>query len=250
MKIARPLTLVVPYYRNPGMLVAQQALWASYPADLRQHFHVIVVDDGSPKYKAEGSFAPVDLASYRLYKILVDCRWNWLACRNLGMAEASTDWVLMTDIDHLLPVETLRRLIYGKLDERNVYRFSRVDAVPGIFDAPIDLASLPTYKPHPNTWLMTRAMFDQIGGYDERFSGFYGTDGEFRDRVSVNAAAIVLLPDPMIRVPREILPDASTTSYGRKEPQDRENVSRIRTARANLPEWRPLRGTFKWARVQ
>lgn len=234
----RDLTLVLPYYRNPEMLRAQQAHWRTLPDDLRDRLHVIVVDDGSPKYAAKGYLESSAIASLRLYRILVDVRWNWLACRNLGMAEAPTEWVLMTDIDHLLPADTLRRVTEGPLDPRVVYRFSRVDA-----------PHLTPYKPHPNTWLMTRAMFDRIGGYDERFSGYYGTDGEFRDRVAANAV-IVMLDEVMIRVPRDVVPDASTTTYGRKEPQDAVNVKRIREQRAITPRWKPLRGTFPWERIR
>lgn len=239
MKHVRDITLVLPYYRNPGMLLRQQELWRTYPDDLKARLHVIIVDDGSPKYRADKVFSPVQgIASQRLYRIGVDVRWNWLACRNLGWSEATTEWVLFTDIDHLMPVETLKRIVTGPLDDQQVYRFSRVDA-----------PNLTPYKPHPNTWMMTRDMFDRIGGYDERFSGWYGTDGEFRDRVQATAKAVVMLPDVMIRVPREVIPDASTTHYGRKEQRDRDNVSRIRNERMLIPNWRPLKLTFPWERL-
>jgi hypothetical protein len=54
--------------------------------------------------------------------------------------------------------------------------------------------------------------------------------------------------DPLIRYPREVIPDASTTTYGRKEPQDVENVQRIRRERERLEAWYPLRVTFPWTR--
>ncbi len=54
----------------------------------------------------------------------------------------------------------------------------------------VDAPNLTPYKPHPNTWLLTTDLFYRIGGYDERFSGFYGTDGEFRNRVQRTADEI------------------------------------------------------------
>jgi hypothetical protein len=35
-------------------------------------------------------------------------------------------------------------------------------------------------RPHPNSYLMRRADFWHMGGYDEDFRGWYGTDGNFR----------------------------------------------------------------------
>jgi hypothetical protein len=91
-------------------------------------------------------------------------------------------------------------------------------------------------------------MFDAIGGYDERFSGFYGTDADFRERVHATAREVVMLAAPLIRYPRTVIADASTVSYGRKEEQDRANVPRIRAERAADADPRPRRLTFPWTR--
>lgn len=235
---SRSITLVLPYYDNPTMLARQQAAWAAFPPELRRRLHVIVVDDASPRSPAAPRVIPTGLASFALYRTLKDVRWNWIFCRNLGMAKAPTDWVLLTDIDHLLPVETLARLLDGECRSDVAYRFARVDA-----------PDLRSYKPHPNTWFLHRALFDQVGGYDERFSGYYGTDGDFRRRMQETAAAVVLLPEVMIRVPREVVADASTTTYTRKEKWDKRNVNRIVAERAFVTNWRPLRLSFKYERV-
>ncbi len=245
----RALTLVLPYFCNAGMLAEQQRVWADYPDELRARLHAIVVDDCSPKgHRPSRKSLTIDgLGSMRLYRLTEKARWNWLACRNLGVAEASTEWVLLTDIDHVLPAETLRRLVAGDLDPRNVYRLSRVDA-PRPW--PYALSACAPYKLHPNTWLMTRAMYDAIGGYDERLSGCYGTDGEFRDRVHVQAKAVVILPEVLIRYPREIIADASTTIYTRKnDPVNDADLLQRREARAQVASWKPLRGSFAWEAV-
>jgi hypothetical protein len=198
--------------------------------------------EGAPSAGEERPAAvDLGLASFRLYRTLVDVRWNWLFCRNLGASEAATDWIFMTDIDHVMPKKTLARLLdVEKLDPKKAYRMSRVDA-----------PAMTPYKPHPNTWLMTRDLFDKIGGYDERFSGFYGTDGEFRRRVqdTVGSDGIVILRHTMVRYPREVIADASTTTYGRKEDQDRKNVRRIVMERADIPDWKTKRLTFPYERL-
>lgn len=231
----RDLTFICAFYLNQGMLREQQRVWAAYPEDLKPHIHVIVTDDGSPHSPARKVFAPTGLASQRLFRVAVDVRWNWLTCRNIGVHHATTDWVLLTDIDHVLPADTLRAILTMPLDAACVYRLSRVDA-----------PDRTPYKPHPNTWLLTREMFDRIGGYDERFSGFYGSDSEFRERVQRTAREVIMLPEVMIRYPREVISDASTTTYERKAKIDGKNVPRIRHERAEIPDWRPLRLTFPY----
>jgi hypothetical protein len=245
----RALTLVLPHFCNLGMLAEHQVVWGDYQSELRAHLHVIVVDDCSPKghQPVRKSLTLESLASLRLYRLTEKARWNWLACRNLGVSEATTEWVLLTDIDHVLPEDTLRRILVGDLDPRNVYRLSRVDAP---HPWPYTLAECPPYKMHPNTWLMTRKMYDAIGGYDERLSGCYGTDGEFRDRVHDKAMAVVALPDVLIRYPREIIADASTTIYTRKnDPVNDADLLRRREARSLITNWKPLRGSFPWEPV-
>lgn len=235
---ARSITLVLPYYDNPTIFEEQQRLWASYPPELRARLHVIVVDDCSPRWPALPHVTESGVASFALYRTTVDCRWNWIFCRNLGVENAPTPWVLLTDIDHLLPVETLRRLLDGDCDANVAYRFSRVDA-----------PALTPYKPHPNTWFLARTLYDRVGGYDERFSGYYGSDGDFRRRMEVTARKIVMLPEVMIRVPRTVIADASTTTYTRKEKSDKRNVKRILAERETMPNWRPLRLSFPFERL-
>lgn len=248
----RELTLVLPHFMNLGMLAEQHRVWAAYPDELKARLHVIVVDDASPKgHRPSVKHLPnVGLASERLYRIVPPkVRWNWLACRNLGHSEATTEWVLFTDIDHVLPADTLRRLVTGDLDPDCVYRTARVDAVR---PWPYALSDCTPYKPHPNTWLMTRAMYDRIGGYDERLSGCYGTDGEFRDRVYTHAKAVVSLAEPLIRYPREIVADASTdpTVYTRKnDPVNNADLEHRRQQRSAIKDWRPVRLSFPWELV-
>lgn len=250
----RALTMVLPHFCNLGMLQEQQKIWMSYRPDLRAQLHVVVVDDCSPKGSrpstkmlwAEG------LGSIQLFRLLDKKRWNWLACRNLGAEMATTDWLLLTDIDHALPEATLARLVCGELDTRDAYRFQRVTAST---TWPYDPAAQPAYKPHNDTWFLTKQTFfsPAVGGYDERLSGCYGTSGEFRDRLVRAVRATMVLPVPIIRYPREVLADASTlpSVYTRKgDPKNDKDLERRKAERAMIKDWKPLHGLTPWERIQ
>jgi hypothetical protein len=250
----RDLTLVLPHFCNLGMLSEQEKIWAAYPSDLRSRLHVVVVDDRSPKGFRPTPKMPITvdgLASFRIYRLIEKKRWNWLACRNLGAKLATTDWILLTDIDHALPVETLRRLLDGDLNPKSAYRFSRVDA-PRPW--PYGLSECSAYKPHNDTWLMTKSLFfsDGVFGYDERLSGCYGTSGEFKDRVYATADSVVRLPEVVIRYPREIIPDASThpSVYTRKgDPGNDRELENRKRKRAQIRDWKPLHGLTPYEEV-
>ena len=96
---------------------------------------------------------------------------------------------------------------------------------------------------------MTRSTYDQIGGYDERFAGFYGTDGDFSARAHAAVKSVERLDCQLVFVPSQLVSDAWTRRYERKEPVDIEAVPRITAARNALPAWRPLTLSFPWEPV-
>jgi hypothetical protein len=239
----RRITLCLPYYLNKSMLERQFRAMEGLPKTLRDQLGMVVVDDGSPSDPAEGRDIGLPLS---IYRIDVDIRWNQDAARNIAVHHARTQWLLLTDIDHLVPWETWHALLVTKkLSKEHVYRFSR--ATLDNDDPP----RLSPYKPHPNSWLMTKAMYDHIGGMDERFAGHYGTDSEFRDRINSRVkTAVVMLPEVLWRVPRTTIPDASTTTYTRKgDPIDDGAIAKIKLRRAMEIGWTPKRLSFPYRQI-
>ncbi|MBR1150088.1 glycosyltransferase [Bradyrhizobium sp. JYMT SZCCT0428] len=230
-----PTTLVMAYYENPGMLREQFASIRRLPAKLRDLLHVVIVDDGSPDHPA----VPEDIGcSLQIWRIGVDVRWNQDAARNIGVHHAETEWLLLTDMDHVVPEATWQPLLLRQYDRDVAYRLARVSAP--------DMAP---YKPHPNSWFLTRKLFERAGGYDESFAGLYGTDALFRDALVPTAREIVMLKEVLIRYPREVIPDASTTRYLRKQPEDRAGIAALMRRRKADAAWSPKRLSFPYSRV-
>jgi hypothetical protein len=198
------LTVIFPYFMNQGMLAKQIEVFNSYSKDARKKLQLIVVDDCSPiGERAEEAIGKLGLKAegydFRLYRVLSKIRWNWLQCRNLGAKEATNGWLLLTDIDHIILPKTMEKLISTEYDTRYFYTFPRVNWVDNS-----------EYKPHPNSYLMTQKLYWKVGGYDETYSGHYGTDGMWRRRCEEHAEHAFLTGLPLARVDRADIPDAST----------------------------------------
>lgn len=241
----RALSLVMPYYCNPGMLAEQYRVWAVYPQDVKQRLEVVLVDDGSPdELRAVHVPRPEGLPALSIYRALEDKPWHQHGARNLGAYQARGPWLLLTDMDHVLPAASMRALLLLQHKAR-IYTLAR-------YDAPDELPTIGRYgehKPHPNTFVMTRDLFWHIGGYDEDYCGVYGTDGLFRQRAYLLAPVQHLSHVRILRYPRDVIKDASTTTLARKEGRDPE-------AKAKVREWKLQHGRenkvatleFEWTR--
>lgn len=239
------LSLVMPFYRNPGMLALQMNGWAAWPGRVKRRTEIVIVDDGSPEAAAAVA-RPSGLPDLSIYRVLDDMPWHQHGARNLGAHVAQGPWLLLTDMDHVLPVASAESLLdrLDALDPGAIYTLDRVEADTG---RPTCQNGRP--KPHPNSFVVGKATFWKIGGYDETFTGIYGTDGLFRERAFAKARR-GHLDVPLIRYWRDLVPDASTTTLKRKEGRDpgaRRRVLEEKIARGERDHVRTLQ--FAWAQV-
>lgn len=226
----KAVTFIVPYYLNPNFLQRQIAWWCQYPESVRAHVSAIIADDCSPVPAVLPSQRPFPIRLLRMEK---DYRWGWPCARNRAAHEAPDTWLLLTDMDHVVPPSTAEALVFGKHDPERIYVFSRIETTGE------------KLAPHPNSFLMTRDMFWRVGGYDERFLGHYGNDGRYRRRCA-KTTQILVLRDRLIR--HEHVGDASTPEhvYARKQPLD-ANAKRIEAA---IPKGAPPKTlTVPWHEV-
>lgn len=245
------ISLVIPFYLNRSMLELQYGEWQRWSPKAKAQIEIIIVDDGSPDPAASVPFPGVagTLPELSIYRIIEDRPWHQHAARNLGAHVAKGPWLLLTDMDHMLCAEHADALIkrLGDLDPSTAYFLNRVEADTGSLTLAADGK---TPKPHPNSFVMTRDLYWQAGGYDEDFCGIYGTDGLFKARLFEIAERGFLKHVTLHRYWRDLVPDASTTTMLRKEgrkPGDKEAVMIRKKAEGREGEITTL--NFPWERV-
>jgi hypothetical protein len=244
------LTIGIPFYQNHGMLAEQFRIWAGYPEDLKHQIEVVLVDDGSPQPAADVP-RPEGLPTFSLFRVLEDRPWHQHGARNLAAWAARGPWLFLTDMDHVLPAQSLQELLA-------VIAISSPDAVYTFFrrDAPDLVPTLNVrgeLKPHVNTFAMTKETFWRIGGYDEDAVG-YGTDSYFRKRLFSGASHRHLSKISIVRYPREVIADANTSQPG-MDPRAFRNAgrrtaeTRQRMVRKQRKGEKPKVLDFPWERV-
>lgn len=242
------LTLIMPYYNNPGMLELQYREWAeNWPVEARERVKVVLVDDGSQIAPAAAVARPEGLPALEIYRITEDRPWHQHAARNLGAHVAADGWLLLTDMDHVLTASNLAALLkrLPKMDDASIFTLHRLEADTG---APtIGRDDRP--KPHPNSFVLTRDLYWAIGGYDEDLCGIYGTDGSFRQRAFRVGKRDHIKKVALTRYWRDLIPDASTDAP-RKEgrvPGAKKAVLRAKAERGEPGSIVTL--NFQWERV-
>jgi len=239
------VTLIVPYYRNPAMLLRQAEEWARYPLGYR----VIVVDDGSPSDPAHEVLP--DSCTADVYRITTDVPWNRNGARNLGAHVSGTTWILHVDIDHVLTASQAVELKALELGDEKWYRFrrwrrGRADATRQK-DALPDSETFGEIKPHIDSFLCPRKMYWRAGGYDEDFSGSLGGSSLFLQHMTEIAPPEVLQEVRLEVHTTDSVPDASDIHLSR----DRSRYARIRAEKRAAGDPKPsdwLR--FEWERMR
>lgn len=158
------LTYITHFYCNQdGSFDCVRSLlddYAAYPDEILDRMHFVIVDDGSPVMY---EIPDVNL-NLTWLRITEDIPWNNPGARNLGVTYAKSDKIILTDLDHKFPPETLLHILKRRECGKSMYRIRRKDS---------DGNHIGT---HANLFVMSRSRFMRLWGYDEHFCGHYGHD--------------------------------------------------------------------------
>lgn len=251
------ITMVVPYYRQPNMLLKQLETWASYPHDVRRAFHFTVVDDSSPEtaeYAMAGFWTDDGpWANISLYRIEKDVPWNRGMARNLGTKMATTPWVLHVDTDHVLPAASAAQLLETLKFKTNFawYRFKRfrIGAADETRkkDKADPKAECVEIHPHIDSYLTTPKAYWAAGGYNEDFSGVLGGGSPFLKEMDKAHGWSGLLDVPLHVHTRHSVPDSSEHTLPRDPEAFKRRKREIMAKRGTLRGHDPIR--LPWHKV-
>lgn len=252
------ISMIVPYYNQPRMLEQQLASWAAYTVDTLCAIEFIIVDDGSaipaePIVRAMTELHGNCLPDPQLYRIDKDIPWNRAGARNLGSMVAETEWLMHIDTDHVLLCDDAQALV-GRMNDYNKkswYRFRRFRV--GAADETRRKDKIPDHvefgeiKPHIDSYICTRNVYNAAGGYNEDFSGCLGGGSPFlRELEKVAGPAKLLPPDTCLRVhTRHSIPDASADLDRDRGEYKRRSAALTKAGKIKGHD--PLR--FPWHRV-
>lgn len=153
--------------------------------NLPSDVEIIIVDDGSnPRLTAITDEYCWD-CNLRVLETGNNLAWTDALGRNLGASKATGEFLLMTDIDHILTYEAIEAVRDFGGDRMGFPRYYGVLTEEG--ELTQNIATLKEYgmpdnprknlycSVHGNTFAMRRATFNRIGGYPKRaVRGYYG----------------------------------------------------------------------------
>ena len=208
-------SVCMPFHENPKMLIEHYGVMCELPPYVRDNVEYLICDDSSDTPPA---FPELDNVRVRLFRIPPPhVPWSHRCASNIAAHHAAGRYLILTDIDHVIDAAAWAALFsIDWFAEDKVYTFKRRNT---------DGAE---YKPHPDSWLMSRAMWERIGGYDTRYRGHYGQNYAFIERIRQHCRKPEELGVYLTRYSREDILDASERVLPRKSDEARAAVASLR----------------------
>jgi glycosyltransferase involved in cell wall biosynthesis len=177
------LSIVIPVLDSHEVVKRQVLYWNTIPTD---NCEIILVDDGSNP--------PIQIMWHIYIPIFIfrthdTSPWSEHMATNLGISKARGEYIFKTDIDHIIPPESLDEAL--AYNGTALLRFKRKEAKINIRGEISDIGK--ERKPHSNTHVLKKSTFEKIGGYNEYGRGVgCGGSYDFRCRLGLHGIKEVM----------------------------------------------------------
>lgn len=155
-------TMVTPYYEDAPQLIRHLSQGC-----LEQLDEIIIVDDCSPSEPAMDIVSDFKHLPISVYGVNEDLGFNGHGCRNLGVSQAETEWVFLSDVDQVISPTAMNQML-SKMREAPMNTFIGCNSFG---------------QPAYNTYAIRREDYMMSGGYDEEFVNIHGGSRCFVERL-------------------------------------------------------------------
>jgi len=169
------ITICLSFFNQNDMLKFHIETWKNYSDEIKSKVKFSIVDDCSKTHIediiSEEMIKGIDIKIYRVHDDLI-C--NIAGVRNLAAKECQTEWMIILDMDTVIPEESIKQIIeLAEKNEKDVaYKFNR--------KVPNKPKHEKNNKPHPAVCLIRKSDYWKAGGCEEDLVGHYGsTDPSF-----------------------------------------------------------------------
>lgn len=191
------LSIIIAFYNSHGVVARQVKYFAAMK--LPKDIEFIFIDDGS---KPAHRLKDYKLKNLKLLHTKDKRPWTQGLARNAGAKVAQGEYLLMTDIDHILSKEAIMESYHFTGSKMIFKRFFGVLLADGTLSQEpkvleeygLDMSRLQTRRGlyasvHGNTFTMKRSIFETLGGYDPRHClyGRHAGSGQGEDSVLIRA---------------------------------------------------------------
>jgi hypothetical protein len=165
----KKITINLSYYNQDKVLKDHIYLWKSYSNEIKDQISFCIVDDCS-KIPADEVLSDIDLSDLdiHIYRVTEDLYCNIAGVRNLAATVCETDWMVILDMDTMIPEKSARSMIFWSHTPNRgcCFKFNR--------RVPSDKNHEKNNKIHPAVCLLRKDDYWDVGGCEEDLVGHYG----------------------------------------------------------------------------